>query len=236
MPSAPQEIEKPFRLTADDSPADLHSLLHAIRASNISNLNLVHVRGRVLFTEGEPARGVYILQTGRAVVSISSSAGRVVMLRLAQAGEVLGLNSVLRGGTYDTTVKSFELCRTDFIARAELIDVMRSQTGAQAVLRMLSRELTELTQRAKLLLLPKTVRGRLATLLLEWSNENRSGPSRKRRLDRTFTHEEIAQMVCSSRETVTRLMAALSMQRIIRITSDSILIRNRPALEKLAST
>ena len=157
------------------------------------------------------------------------------MLRLAQAGDVLGLNSVLRGGSYDTTVKTFESCRTDFIARAELIDVVqRSQAGAQAILEMLSRELAELTDRAKLLLLPQTVRGRLARLLLEWSKQNPAGRSSSVRLDRVFTHEEMAQMICSSRETVTRLMASLSKQRIIRVTSDSILIRDRLALQKLA--
>ncbi len=236
MPSAEQkEIEKPLRVRADDPPANLHSLLNAIHVSNKSNLNSLHRRGSVLFTEGEPARGVYLLRTGRATVSISSSEGRFVMLRLAQAGAVLGLNSVLRGGSYDTTVKTFESCRTDFIARTELIDVMqRSQAGVQAILEMLSRELAELTDRAKLLLLPQTVRGRLARLLLEWSKQSRAGRSSSVQLDRVFTHEEMAQMICSSRETVTRLMANLSRQRIIGVTSDSILIRDRLALQKLA--
>ena len=230
MPSAQhEEINNPFPVTADNPPADLHALLHAIHPSKISNLNLLHSRGNVLFNEGEPARGVYILRTGRATVTISSSEGHFVMLRLAQAGDVLGLNSVLRGGSYDTTVKIFESCRADFIARSELIEVMqRSQAGAQAILEMLSRELAELTDRAKLLLLSRTACGRLARLLLEWSKQDTA------RLDRVFTHEEIAQMICSSRETVTRLMASLSKQQIIRVTSDSILIRDQPALQKLA--
>ena len=54
------------------------------------------------------------------------------------------------------------------------------------------------------------------------------------RLNKVFTHEEIAQMICSSRETVTRLLATLSRQQVIRVTSDSILIRDRLALEKIA--
>src|SRR5690349_11919836 len=106
MPSAQQ------RARADEPRA---SILQTIRATNISNLHSLHGRGRVLFTEGEPARGVYILRTGRATVSISSSEGRVVMLRLAQAGDVLGLSSALQNCPYDTTVKTVEPCRTDFI-------------------------------------------------------------------------------------------------------------------------
>ena len=151
------------------------------------------------------------------------------MLRMAQAGDVLGLNSVLRNCSFDTTVKTLEPCRTDFISRTELSELMQqSQAGAQVILKILSRELTELTDRAKLLLLPQTASGRLAKLLLDWSNGNGS-------VDRLFTHEEIAQMICSSRETVTRLLAILNRQQVIRVTANSILIRNRAALEKLAT-
>ncbi|HEY3580638.1 MAG TPA: Crp/Fnr family transcriptional regulator [Pyrinomonadaceae bacterium] len=236
MPSAQRkQFEEPQGLSSDELRTDLNSFLHAIHASNISDLNSLHARGSVLFAEGEPARGVYILRTGRATVSIASSEGRIVMLRLARPGDVLGLNSVLRNCPYDTTVKTLEPCRTDFISRLELIDLMRqSEAGTQAVLNVLSRELTELTDRAKLLLLPQTVRGRLARLLLEWSKANNSDALHPVRLDKVFTHEEIAQMICSSRETVTRLLAHFSKQQVIRITSDSILIRDRDALEKSA--
>jgi CRP/FNR family transcriptional regulator, cyclic AMP receptor protein len=236
MPSAQQrETNEPLEVTADQRRANLPALLQALRATNTGNLNSLHGRGRVLFAEGEQARGVYILRTGRATVSISSREGRVVMLRLAQAGDVLGLNSVLQNCSYDTTVKTLEPCRTDFIPRAELIGLMQqSHAGVQSILNILSQELTEITNRTKLLLLPQTVCNRLAKLLLEWSKENSSDTSATVRLDRTLTHEEIAQMICSSRETVTRLLANLSKEQVIRITSDSILILDCRALERFA--
>lgn len=208
--------------------ADFRSLLQAIHSSNISNLSLVHPRGKVLFAEGEPARGVFILRTGRAAVSISSSEGRVVVLRIAQAGDVLGLNSVLRHASYNTTVKTVEPCRTEFIPRKELVDLMeRSQPTAQAIAQLLSREVAELTDRARLLLLPQTANARLAKLLLEWSEH---APQ----ITKSFTHEEIAHMICSSRETVTRMLASLNKRRIISVKSDGILISDRAALQKIA--
>ena len=144
------------------------------------------------------------------------------------------MNSVLRKRTYDTTVKTLEPCRTDFIPQAQLIDLIeQSEAGARAILKMLSRELTDLTDRAKLVLLPQTVSGRLARLLLEWSNENDSGTSQRVLLNRVLTHEQIAQMICSSRETVTRLLATFSRHQLIRVTVDSILILDRLALEKV---
>ena len=104
MPSAQHvELEELAGLPA---AGDLHSLLHAFQAAQVSNLNSLHGRGKVLFAEGEPARGVYILRTGKATVSISSSEGRIVIHRIAQAGDVLGLNSVLRSSPHDATVKT----------------------------------------------------------------------------------------------------------------------------------
>jgi CRP/FNR family transcriptional regulator len=233
MPGAQQkEFDEPLPVI-DRRLEDLEALLHELRAFNVGNLHSVHGRGVVLFAEGEAVRGAYILRTGRATVSISSSEGRVVMLRVVQPGDVVGLNAVLRNDSYDTTVKTLEPCRTDFIPRAQLIKLMQhSGAGAWAILKLLSRELNELTDRAKLVLLPQTVSGRLARLLLEWSKENGSATSAQ--FDKVLTHEQIGQMICTSRETITRLLAIFSRQEVIRVTSDSILIRDRLALEKLA--
>ena len=235
MPSAQQHEFEPAVVASESERADLQSLLSEIHAAKIGNLNSVHGRGTVIFSEGEAARGVYILRSGRATVMISSSEGRVVMLCLVQAGDVLGLNSVLRNLPYDATVKALEPCRTDFVSRADLLEFMqRSAAGAQAVLKVLSRELGELTERTKSLLLPQTVTGRFARLLLEWGRIDNSDSAGTVRVERAFTHEEMAQMICSSRETVTRLLSTLTKESIIRVTSHSIFICNQPALEKIA--
>jgi len=226
MPSA-QKVETD-ELPARPANGDLHLLFREIDASQVRYLDSVHGRGKVLFVEGEPARGIYVLRSGRAAVSISSSEGRVVILRIAHGGEVVGLNSVLRSSVYDVSVKTLEPCRTTFIPRAELMEILAtSQAGTQAIVNMLSHELTELTGRTRTLLLPQLASGRLAKLLLEWSRNSV-------RIDRVFTHEEVAQMICSSRETVTRLLAMLTRQNVIRVASDNIQITDRVALERMA--
>ena|SRR5688572_6244502 len=233
MPSAQYvEIEEPLKQSAG---GDVGSLLGAIDAVNIRNLDSLHRRGKVLFAEGEPARGIYILRTGRAAVSISSSEGRIVILRMAHEGDVLGLNAVLCNSTYEATVRTFEPSRVNFISRTELLELVEnSNDGAVAVIKLLSRELAQLTDSARSLLLPQTARARLAQLLLQWSKEPQENNSRSRVIDKVFTHEEVTQMIGSSRETVTRLLAGLSRAEIIRVTSDSILIRDRAGLEEIA--
>lgn len=232
MPGAQQgEIEE----TSEEAAGDLHCLFSEIHATNKRSLDSVHDRGSVLFAEGEPARGVYILRAGRATVSISSSEGRIVTLRTAQAGDVLGMNAVLRNSTHEVTVKTLEPSRVKFIPRGELMElVVNSHTGTGTIIKLLSRELTQLTERARSLLLPQTASARLAQLLLDCSKGPDGNDSRSRVIDKVFTHEEVAQMIGSSRETVTRLLTNLSRRQIILITSDSILICDRAALEEIA--
>jgi CRP-like cAMP-binding protein len=80
MLSSHVQINQPLKQRAD---GDLRSLLSQICASKTSDRTRFHDRGIVLFAEGDPARGVYVLKTGSAAVSVSSSEGRVVILRLA---------------------------------------------------------------------------------------------------------------------------------------------------------
>ncbi len=105
----------------------------------------------------------------------------------------------------------------------------------QAVADIVSLELRDLTNRAKSLLLSQTASARLAKLLLEWCDGSGLNGSPAVRIDRVFTQEEISQMICSSRETVSRLLASLGRRRIIRITPDSLLITDRSALEAMTS-
>ena len=111
-------------------------------------------------------------------------------------------------------------------------------TDARGVTRLLDlddvRVSAELTERARVLLLPQTVSAKLARLLLDWSTTPDGERSSTDRIDRLFTQEEIAQMICTTRETVTRLLAALSRREVIHINSSSILIRDRGALEAIA--
>jgi CRP/FNR family transcriptional regulator len=113
------------------------------------------------------------------------------------------------------------------MSRAELTEfIERSQVGANALLTLLSRELAQLTERTRSLLLPQTASARLAKLLLECGGEST-------RIEKVFTHEEIAQMIGSSRETVTRLLTILRRRNIIQISSDNVLIHDREALENM---
>ena len=142
---------------------------------------------------------------------------------------------MLRNSSYDPTVKTIEPSCTDFISRVDQLKLMdRSKPATYAILKILSHDLTELGDRTTSLLLPKTAVARLAQLLLEWCEESGVNNSRIVQINKNFTQEEIGQLICSSRETVTRLLAMLSRRQRVQITADRIVIQDRPALQDLA--
>jgi CRP/FNR family transcriptional regulator, cyclic AMP receptor protein len=74
----------------------------------------------------------------------------------------------------------------------------------------------------------------LAKLLLSWTPPAATG-MKEIRVRSGLTHEEMAQMIGASRETVTRLLSDLKNKQLIRLEGSTLVIRNRMALEALAS-
>ena len=221
------------RLTDDQTLCEI--LLREIHNSKGGTLSSLHHRGAVLFAEGQLPSGLYVLRSGRVKISISSSEGRILILRLGQAPELLGLNAVVRNIPYDVTVETIEPCRTDFISRADFMELVAKSNEARVCLcAILSKEVTRAVEHARALHLPRSSAARLARLLLTLCAEIGDQGFEGVRLNPGLTHEEMAQMIGTSRETVTRLFAELKRKQIVGLVDNSIVIRNRRALESLA--
>ena len=63
-------------------------------------------QGAVLFVEGQAPRGVYMICGGRVKLSTTSRDGKTLILRIAQAGEVLGLHATVSGKPYELTAEA----------------------------------------------------------------------------------------------------------------------------------
>jgi CRP/FNR family cyclic AMP-dependent transcriptional regulator len=193
--------------------------------------------GAVLFVEGQMPRGGLVLCSGKVKLSTTSRDGKVLILKMATPGEALGLSAVISGTPYELTAETVGPCQVNFIDRETLMKLLDKygELGLHSA-QALSREFQSAYRDIHELVLARSSAGKLARLLLSWGGrrEWESGASEVR-IRSSLTHEEIAQMIGSSRETVTRLLSELKKKELIRLEGSILVIRNRPALEALAA-
>jgi CRP/FNR family transcriptional regulator, cyclic AMP receptor protein len=212
-----------------------HSPLSEVRWLNNPKVSKYYARGSVLFVEGQPPRGVYVLCEGRAKVSIASAEGKTLVLRIAQPGDLLGMNATLTGRPYGTIVETLGRCRIDFIAREDLLNLLdRDRKACLGVAHALGNKLSGLMGHARLLLLSQSAGEKLARLLIRWCDAHGKRTAKGVRINSGLTHEEMAQMICASRETVTRLLGEFKRKQIISLVGNAIFVRDRKALESVA--
>jgi CRP/FNR family cyclic AMP-dependent transcriptional regulator len=187
-----------------------------------------------LLTEGQMPRGVYIACSGRSKLSVQARDGKTVILKIVGDRQVLGLSAVLSGAPSPITITTIELSQIKFVERESFLRLIESDSrAALACANMLAREVTTSFDDVYELLLARSSTAKLARLLLSWvSDEPRN---RELHVATEFTHQEISQMIGSSRETVTRLLSDMRRKDLIRLEGATLVIPNRIALQAIAS-
>ncbi|MFZ1130266.1 MAG: Crp/Fnr family transcriptional regulator [Terriglobales bacterium] len=187
-----------------------------------------------LVREGEIPRGVYIACSGRSKLSIEARDGKTIILKIAGDRQLLGLSAVVSGVPSMITVTTIELSQIKFVERDSFLQLIEHDSYvALACASLLAREVATSFDDVHDLLLARSSTEKLARLLLSWvSDEPRN---RELRVSTEFTHEEIAQMIGSSRETVTRLLSVMKRKDLIRLEGATLVIPNRIALQAIAS-
>jgi len=189
--------------------------------------------GAVLFVEGQSPRGVYVICSGRVKLTTASRDGKTLILRIAQAGEILGLHGTVSGKPYELTAETLQPCQLDFVKREDFLKFL--QTHADACLNAaqhLSQDCQSAYEMIRSLGLSHSVSEKLARLLLEWAIDGEE-TAEGIRIKIALTHEEIAQLIGTSRETVTRVLGEFREKEFAQLRGSTLLIRNRAALEKL---
>ncbi|MGO9211071.1 MAG: Crp/Fnr family transcriptional regulator [Terriglobales bacterium] len=206
-----------------------------VQALEAIKYTTAYPKGAVLFVEGQAPRGVFILCRGRVKLSICSSDGKTLILKIAEAGEVLGLSASVSGKPYELTAETLDPCQVNFVKREDFLRFLREHNDVcLRVAEQLSEKYNTACHEIRSLGLSHSAAEKLAKLLLEWSVKN-GGARQPDRLKLTLTHEEIAQMIGTSRETVTRLFADFKKRQLIQLKGSTLVIRNRAALEGLVS-
>ena len=206
-----------------------------LRDFDTISLTSFYPRGAKLFIEGQHPKGVFILCSGRAKLSIDSSNGRSLM-RVAEQGEILGLSATLLGSLYENSAEMLESGQVNFIRRDHFLRFLNNCPEASLRVALhLSHAYVTAQEQMRALVLSDSAAEKLARLLLSWLMKTGSQTEHGVHLKLSLTQGEIAQMIGVSRETVTRLLGELRDKGIIRIKGSNLLIKNKAALEEMVN-
>lgn len=206
----------------------------ALREFNACSHSSSYPQHAVLTMEGQPARGVFIVCQGRIKLSSMSKDGKSVILRVARAGEAIGLSAVISNRPYESSAETLVPTQVRFIGAPDIMRIVRTHPDAAIHLaQSLSRECVSAYNEIRSLALAPTCASKLATLLLSWCTPA-NVKNGEFRISVEFTQGEIAEMIGTSRETVTRLFTQFKNKRLIESRGPGFCIRDVRALEAMA--
>lgn len=213
-----------FSVLSEEGQRELASLLRPIE----------YDKDEVIFQEGEPAFGLYIICRGRVKLAKRSSKGKRQILKLVGPGEFLGEKTMFDQEVYTAFAKTLEPTKLYFIERGAFLDfLLRHPQVAINLIEKLARELKSFQNR----LLEISYEGsteRLARLLLKVGEVCGVKEDRRLYLGVELSRAELAEMAGISTETAIRTLSRLRERGLIDLEGHKIYIRDREGLERLA--
>jgi CRP/FNR family transcriptional regulator len=232
-----------YRLTAEcfDCPLRSDDFFCALSPESLADLKQIEratvlPKGAVIFVEGQIPRGIFLLCQGQAKLSITSREGKTLVLRIARAGEVLGLGPVITGKVHVLTAETMQPCQLNFVNREDFLRFLKGHGDAclQAT-QHISRHCQHPYDVARSIGLSHSLSGRIAKFLLASATDGAvtNGVVHARL---AMTHGDIAQITGTGRrESISRILSEFRKKGIVELKGFTLIIHDRPALEQLAA-
>ena len=194
-------------------------------------------QGAVLFVEGQRPRGIFTICSGRVKLTANSARGKAVILRIAEAGEVVGLPGTISGLPYEVTAEALEPLQINFIGREPFLDFLAQNGDACLKVAAMLTSIYHATYReVRYLALSGSVAQRLALYLVDLSAQNPADPGGRVRVRLTLGHAEIAEILGMSRETVTRTLTVFKKEHLIEARGATLIVIDPARLKALAES
>lgn len=184
-------------------------------------------KGTIVFNEGDPGDVIYFIKEGKVRVTRLAAGGQEQVVRVWESGAEVGLVVLADKAPYPATAQVVEDAVLYAIRCDDLTPLFaESRTLAANAFRQIGQRLRYARDIAHDLAVHST-HGRLASMLLKQSHERGSN-----RFTLGLTHQDIAGMIGTSRETVTRVLADFRRTGCIKVEGEDIVIANEKKLRE----
>jgi CRP/FNR family transcriptional regulator, cyclic AMP receptor protein len=196
---------------------------------------MTYPEGAVLFVEGQEPRGAFMLCSGMVKLTMTSYGGKSIIVKVVKPGEMVGLDAVLHSRACEVTAETLQSSQLNFIRRDDLLGFL--QRHGDATLRAaqhMSSNCHIAYQQIRSIGLAASAREKVAHVLLDWAANGEKTP-KGLRVKVALSHEEIAQLVGCTRETVTRTLSDFKRRKIAELRGSSLFVYDREALSTIAA-
>jgi CRP-like cAMP-binding protein len=178
-----------------------------------------------LLEEGQLPEGIFVLLRGSVKLFVSLKGGKMLILRVVQSGEVLGLSATMSSKPAEYTAETLSPTQFLYVPRKDFLALLEEHPEiCISVVEVLSHQLREAVNMIHYSSGSQPAVEKLADLLELWVAEGGRMTERGVELKLPLTQEEIGQMIGVSRETVSRLIAEFEEQGILELEGSRVRI------------
>jgi len=206
------------------------TVLSAEEVKRIENevLECSFAKGEILFLEGEPCHGLYVVKSGQVRIYKSSPEGREQVLLIAKPGDSFNDVPVFDGGPNPASASTLKPSTVYIISKETLLSLVADCPAALAIIKLLSTRLRHLTMVVEGLSF-RSIVSRLARVLLDLAVvEEKPTPIPR------LTQDEMAAMVGSVRDVIGRALKVLEKTGAIRIEGQRIFVEDPEKLRDMS--
>jgi CRP/FNR family transcriptional regulator, cyclic AMP receptor protein len=188
-----------------------------------------------IFDEGTDARFLYLICAGYVKLTAGSKEGRETIVRVAGRGSMLGLYAALTNGVYEVSAESLTATELRAIARERFLVFLRAHKEAQIrAVQCICQEYRFALEDVCRIALAESVAARLARLLIDLAHQiGENNDAGGFHFPLLLTHEEMASMTCTTRETVTRTLGQFRREKWITIEDSMVTLHEPDRLHEL---
>lgn len=201
--------------------------LDSLKIQKVVNTYRPH---QIIFYAGNPPQGIYCIRSGKIKSYSLDTDGRQQIVRISGPGEPLGYGSLLSDEPYAATAETLEESAICFIEKQSFMRLL--ETYPKIGLRLMQILAVDLqnAHRTMSTLAYKSVRERLAELLLLLHARYGRKTSEGIRLDISLTRREMAEIIGATQESVIRLVSEFRQKGYLQVDGHTIILRDLPHL------
>ncbi|MDJ0987830.1 MAG: Crp/Fnr family transcriptional regulator [Desulfobacterales bacterium] len=187
-------------------------------------------KGQTIFSEGDKTTGFFVIVDGRVKIYKVSSEGKEQILHIFEAGQSFGEVTVFTGQQMPANAQALAKTHLLLFARSAFVDLVTSHTSlALNLLGIMSKKLRQFAAQIENLSL-KEIPARLASYLIYLAEEQGTQDA----VTLNVSKGQLASLLGTIPETLSRIFAKLSTQKLIRVEGPKIILLDREGIEDLA--